>query len=405
MKARAPFVVTLLLLLVLPVSACRTQGGTETQTPTPRLVGEWEADDLIISAAATEIDGHPYALLMTLPSGAVNEATPATLHILDARDKTAPEEVASLQTPINVILPWAGITVSGNYLYAGLSDFDNSGLWVVDISDPEAPREVTFAQDNYPVMAPVKSGSLIVVRTAVSPSFALLDVSDPAEPHWLAEFLLDRQGRPRPEFTSTSKVLDGTDLFIANNDGLTTFDLSDTANPRQVSFFANHEWDGPVAEPVPATGTTVPSRITPIDDLGDLVAPRGSFLHLAVSGDHAFVAASDLGLVVLDVSDTEAISELARLEIPDRAMRVALSGDYAIVLAYDVPEGEDPSRSIDMPLSVHVVDVSHPENPRLLATVQGITGIPPWWMVAVVGDTVFATATKTLHVIDLYAGG
>jgi hypothetical protein len=51
-----------------------------------------------------------------------------------------------------------------------------------------------------------------------------------------------------------------------------------------------------------------------------------------------------------------------------------------------------------------VVDVSQPENPRLVATVDGITGFPPLQKVAAVGDTVFVSNNRTLHVVDLYAG-
>ncbi len=403
MRVRALLAVTLLLLLVLPVSACQTQRGTENQTPTPQLVGEWEAHDLIISAVATKIDGHPYILLMTQPGGA---ASKATLHILDARDRTAPEEVASLQTPIDVIFPLAGIAVSENYLYAGLTGRAAAGgLWVVDISDPEAPQEVTLAEhDLVALTAPLISGNLVVVQASIGFHFALLEVSDPAEPHWLAEFFLDRQGRPRPEVIHTDKVLSGTNLFILNDDGLTAFDVSNASEPRQVSFYANDEWDGPVAEPVPGAGTTVRGKITTIDDFLDDVAPLGSFFGVVVSGDHAFVAASDLGLVVLDVSDTETISELTRLELPGRAKRVVLHDGYAFVLAFDMPEGEERPNSSQMFHPLHVVDVSNPDSPRLLATVDGIAGWPPFQRVAAVGDTVFVTNNRTLHVIDLYAG-
>ncbi len=108
-------------------------------------------------------------------------------------------------------------------------------------------------------------------------------------------------------------------------------------------------------------------------------------------------------MVVLDVSDTEGISELTRLELPGRAKQVVLSGDYALVLAFDMREGEERLNSSQMLHPFHVVDVSQPENPRLLATVDGITGFPPFQRVVAVGDTVFVTNFRTLHVIDLYA--
>ena len=385
------------LLLILSVSAC------QPQSISPGLAGKWEADEPIISAAATEIDGHPYVMLMTLPSGGARSEE-ATLHILDMRDRRAPQEVASLRTPIEVLLPLAGITQSGDYLYVGLTGSSAAGLWVVDISDPEAPQEVTLADYDFSdQMAPVNSGSLVVVRASLGFHFALFDVSDPAEPHGISEFFVYPQGGPRYLVTHTDyTILSGTNLFIVNDDGLRAFDVSDASEPKQVGFYANDDWDGAVAEPVAGAGTTVLGKITPIDDVRDVTAPRDSFLGIAVSGDYAFAAASDLGLVVLDVSDTEAISELTRLELPGRAKRVVLSGDYAIVLALGVPEGEE--RTVNMLVLVHVVDVSQPESPRLLATVDGVTGIPPWQGVVAVGDTVFVTSNRTLHVIDLYAG-
>ena len=53
---------------------------------------------------------------------------------------------------------------------------------------------------------------------------------------------------------------------------------------------------------------------------------------------------------------------------------------------------------------LYVVDISEPDLPRLVATVDGITGFPPWQSVVATEEAVFVSNNRTLHVIELQAG-
>ena len=57
----------------------------------------------------------------------------------------------------------------------------------------------------------------------------------------------------------------------------------------------------------------------------------------------------------------------------------------------------------DMSHPLYVADISEPDHPRLVATVDGITGLPPWQSIIATEETVFVTNNRTLHAIDLHS--
>ena len=71
---------------------------------------------------------------------------------------------------------------------------------------------------------------------------------------------------------------------------------------------------------------------------------------VAVSGSHAYVAAGDGGLRVVDVSDPAHPREVGSCDTPGEAWGVAVSGSYAYVAAGDA--------------GLRIVDVSDPAHPR-----------------------------------------
>ena len=98
-------------------------------------------------------------------------------------------------------------------------------------------------------------------------------------------------------------------------------------------------------------------------------------------------------------------SELAS-GLPERKRRseTIASGDHACVPGFDVPEDADIISFSDMSHPLYVVDISEPDRPRLVATAEGVTGLPPWQSIVATEETVFVTNNRTLHLVDLHAG-
>lgn len=51
---------------------------------------------------------------------------------------------------------------------------------------------------------------------------------------------------------------------------------------------------------------------------------------------------------------------------------------------------------------IFIVDISQPDNPGLIQSVDGISGLPHLQSMAVFADQVYIFNYRTIHVIDLY---
>ena len=91
--------------------------------------------------------------------------------------------------------------------------------------------------------------------------------------------------------------------------------------------------------------------------MGDYDTP-GNSLGIAVSGNYAYVADRDSGLMVVDISNPNAPSLVGGCSIGNSAYDVALSGDYAYVCDWGG-------------VGLQVIDVSDPTSPFLMANPMG----------------------------------
>jgi hypothetical protein len=389
--------VTLLALLAVACSSGR-------DTLSLEIVGEWDSDEIIVGSAAGEVGGRPYLFLMTQPGQGA--ASLATLRVLSVEDTAVPVEVATLAAPLESLLGLGGFALSGNTAYVGLTGGQEAGLWVVDVSDPASPQEIALMDAEYALFAPEVSGDRLGIRTSITASFAFASVADPAHPGPLFEVLLDRSDGRGPQGRVSGSAFSGANFLILSVDGLTTLDVSSPSAPRQTGFYANTAWEEPERKAVEGAGTSVLSKTEEVTRerlLSDMV-PAGSFMDIALSGDYAYIAASDLGLIVLDLSDVASPREVARLEVPDRLRRVAVSGDLVYLLGFSLPDDNTWRQMGSWTHPVHVVDVSDPASPKLVQTLSGISGLPPWQRLMTLGERVLFVNNRTVHVIDPYGG-
>jgi hypothetical protein len=240
----------------------------------------------------------------------------AGLWVIDITQPAAPREVAFVDTPGYA----TGVAVAGHYVYVA----DEASLRIIDVSDPANAFEVGAAN------TPGYAKSVAIVGTTAyvgqifcanecSASLLIMDVSDPIQPVPISSLAI-----PRFTFAPVVGVVaaDGYAYVAAGMGGLRIIDVSDPANAFEVGA-----WE---AAQGAANGRQVEVR-----------------------GHLAFLADGTSGLVVLDVSDPRAPREVASYGAAGGLVDVAVEGDYAYLAAYD---------------SLVALDVSDATAPALVAT-------------------------------------
>jgi len=209
-----------------------------------------------------------------------------------------PELVGRLPGPISAV------AVSGDYAYLG----GESGLFIVDVSDPSVPRVVgdvgLSAQDV------AVSGSYSYVA-AGSAGLRVIDVSDPSAPVEVGS----------TQRAATNVAVLGDYAYVAGGGVLQVIDVSTPSAPAEV---------------------------------GSIDA--GAAQDLAVSDGYAYVAAGNASLRVIDVRTPSAPWIVGELPLPGGAQAVAVSDGYAYVASGDA--------------SLRVIDVSTPSEPLQVGIVD-----------------------------------
>jgi hypothetical protein len=130
------------------------------------------------------------------------------------------------------------VAVSGNYAYVAAGD---SGLRVVNVSDPTQPREVGHCDLRYPALD-VQIGSewvFVWIESLPQNGLSVIDFSDPADPREVGYYTLPAFGfraRTNARFAVNGNLAVVCDT--SNNHGTAHFiDFADPANPTVVGIF------------------------------------------------------------------------------------------------------------------------------------------------------------------------
>ena len=114
-------------------------------------------------------------------------------------------------------------------------------------------------------------------------------------------------------------------------------------------------------------------------------ATQGLAIGVAVSGSYAYVADTDAGLRVIDISNPASPTEVASCDTPGSAWGVAVSGSYAYVA--------------DTDSGLRIIDISNPASPTEVGSCDTAGYV---WDVAVSGSYAYvADDTYGLRVIDI----
>jgi len=230
--------------------------------------------------------------LSTVGGTVIAVASLTGIEFWDLADITAPRMVHDMMLP-GVRYPDAymrvvmSISWQAPYVYIGGSD---NGVFVVDATDPAAPRLVTqfTPEPNFRVGNVHAIGNLLIIMGSENTRVALYDISlpDAPRPHPGGAFKvyagLDARGRERLS-TNYFGMISGGYTFHARNglgSGLAIFDVRDPNAPRYA---------------------------------GSIDAPESAGGYVFLHEDLAFVGLSSYGLIY-DVRDPTAITERARID-------------------------------------------------------------------------------------------
>lgn len=236
----------------------------------------------------------------------------------DVSDPSAPSAVADLELE-GFAYPDAYMRVSLSvfwqvpYVYVGGAE---NGVWIVDASDPTAPRYVgRHGFEPVHQVGQVQAiGDLLVVTAAEGARTVLLDISDPEAPRPIpgGDFLArDAAGQPREAYFTN---FIGGHVYYANKDGGGGLLVYDIRDPRAPVFAGSHISDGNggyvfVKEGLAFVGESRFAAIYDVSDPGSIAEIQ----RLDLEGD--LDTATPIGnVVVLSVDDES---------VPDRASAVA----------------------------------------------------------------------------------
>jgi hypothetical protein len=218
-----------------------------------------------------------------------NSKTPVEpgLLTLNIQNPAKPVKVSYLKAPEGAKFMMAS-ALSGTNLYISTGSF----LWVVDVSNPAAPKELGRLTGTYPTLVTSDKYAYVYDQNRIS----AMDISDPLHP----------QLKGSVEVSSPTGVqldIAGKFLLAWTNNTLYTIDLSSPASPKIVN---SHVFSFPVN-----TDGTTPSSTA---------APTYIYGH-DINGNYAYVAlaqAGKSGISIVDISNPANPHEVAFHIFQDR---------------------------------------------------------------------------------------
>ncbi len=311
-----------------------------------------------------------------------------------------------------------------------------SGLWIVDISDPNRPSQrAIFATQNYSAIdLEINEDILYLAESRYTPngpqsSLRIIDVQDPVQPIELGT--LDRSA------AFSNMVLSEGRLFITDGwrDSLVILDVTDSHNPLFLAEHRLYSHPGRIAVSgehvfVPTSGgsvysvdisnpaspwtaaslgglenylncieifdglayvTTWRGRIELIDvsDPSSLshigtITVKGSPRDISLSGERLFVASGGEGMLEFNITDPEQPVQIGVFDTPGELLDVAVSGNFVYTAEWES--------------AIRVFDVTDPSLPVVVTQSQPL---PEGWKIKSFGNSLFLATNDSLLIFDI----
>jgi hypothetical protein len=293
------------------------------------------------------------------------------LRVIDVSDANNPREIGYSPTEGSAFDFYTpALTVVGSYAYIA----ENPGLRIVDISDPALPVQVGLQQlgRSLPSRIAITGQYAYIVDPAhYARGLRIVDISNPGNPSLASSYGLP--GRAEGLTIQGSRLLVG-----AGTAGLSIVDVADPAAPRETRGFGGSVLGNAVARAGSILYMGNPVTGLNLVDLADAVEPKhlsgppelgeGRFplQGLTMLGDRAYAvghrsggtpSGADSHFTVLDVSDPPRPRVLGRLPIGGTATKVAVSGNRAYIAAGEA--------------GLLLMDISNPVSPVQLGSYTG----------------------------------
>jgi len=247
------------------------------------------------------------------------------LQVIDISDPANPSLEGSYDTPGSA----QGAFVSGDYAYVADG---GSGLRVINISTPESPSLEGSYDTPGPASGVFVSGDYAYVADGGS-GLRVININNPKTPSSVGS--CDTTGHAVDVFVS------GNYAYVADRgSGLQVIDISDPASPSyKVSYYTGGNAIGVVVSGNYAYVADSYSGLQVID-ISDPANPSyknsyntggGYTADVFVSGNYAYVADMNFGLFVIDISDPASLSLEGSYNTGGFPSGVFVSGDYAYV--------------------------------------------------------------------------
>jgi len=265
-----------------------------------------------------------------------------SMRIYDLSDTLNPVPLGVIETEFYLT---TDITISNNYAY--LSDY--RGIEIVDISNPYKPQVLPSYVNGYDCLNISSRGNLIYFVDE-SEKFNIIDMSNPFSP---------------VELGACSILCGESELFIYGNyayisemsEGFTIVDISDSTNPVMKSNTDLSGWT--ISSCVQGNYAYITSgselKILNISDPEDptyvsTYASSADARYIDVSGDYAYLAVEDSGLIILDIHNPYSPTFVSQINVCKYPKELCVNGNYVFI-----GDSENGLRMID------VSDVYNPE--------------------------------------------
>lgn len=286
------------------------------------------------------------ARVSSITSTAQGYSQTSLFEVIDISQPNVAYVVASVEIPTNV----TGLDVDGNYAYV-IGSYPHR-LTPIDVGDPLHPAIIKASESivgNADLQGIAVAGGFAFIADG-GVGLRIVDISNVANPRHVKD--VDLQGRAFSVYKGGNKLYVGVEQKY--------FNLADVKNPQAPTstysepFTASYKYTSLVIDKKRAYFNGGGAKIYDITDPRyprRLEAKSAEVDSIQIQGDFLYSTIGEIGLLIYDVSDLSAFTQVSRTPFPMGIPRnLSVDGQWAVGIS-------------NSPYSINVFDVSDPRKP------------------------------------------